>query len=180
MGDPKRTKKKYDTPRHPWVKEVIDSEKELMREYGLKNKKEVWKVKSELRNLKAQSKEQSKELSEGSEDKGEALLQKLRKIGVLNESQGLDDVLGLDIKDLMERRLQTVLYRKNLANSIKQARQFIVHNHVLVKDKVINVPGYMVKTDEEASISFSIGSALSSAEHPEISILQNKVQRVEE
>lgn len=179
MGDPKRTKKKFDTPRHPWVKEVIDTEKELVRQYGLKNKKEVWKFKSKLRNFKAQSKEYSHDLTGDERDKQELLLQKLRRFGILNESQGLDDVLGLDVKDILERRLQTILYRKNMANSIKQARQFIVHNHVLVNGKKINVPGYLVKVDEESTIEFANGSALAREEHPEIAHLANK-NKVEE
>ncbi|MFW5990591.1 MAG: 30S ribosomal protein S4 [Candidatus Nanoarchaeia archaeon] len=176
MGDPKRTKKKYDTPRQPWVKETIDAEKELVREYGLKNKKEIWKVLSKLRNLKSQSKQYGHDDSPENLERQELLLQKLRRMGLLNENQGLDDVLGLDVKDLLERRLQTLLYRKNLANSMKQARQFIVHNHVVVNDRKVSVPGYMVKKEEEATIGFSEGSALANPEHPEISVLKTQVE----
>lgn len=174
MGDPKTTKKKFDTPRHPWVKEVINSEKELMKQYGLKNKKEVWKFKTKLRDFKSQSKQFSH--NEEESEKQEAFLKKLRKVGILNENQGVDEVLGLEVKDILERRLQTVLYRKNMANSMRQARQFIVHNHIVVSGRVIDVPGYLVKKEEEDSIEFSNGSPLASPEHPEVANVTKTVE----
>ena len=50
MGDPKKQRKKYETPLHPWQGERILAEKKIMEEYGLKNKKEIWKMNSMLRN----------------------------------------------------------------------------------------------------------------------------------
>jgi len=67
----------------------------------------------------------------------------------------------------MARRLQTVLFKKGMARSVKQARQFIVHEHVLIGDKKITSPAYLVKVSEEASISFAVSSPLISEDHPE-------------
>ncbi len=174
MGDPKRTKKKFETPRHPWVKDVIDTEKALMKEYGLKNKKEIWKMRSKLRHFKSQSKEYGK--LDSSDPQIESFLQKLRRLGILKEDQGLDDVLGLDLKDLLERRLQTLVFRKGLSNSINQARQFIVHNHVSVNGIAMNVPSYIVNVSEENSIEYSSKSSLNNESHPEITSIKNKVE----
>ncbi len=174
MGDPKKTKKKFETPRHPWVKEVIDSEKVLMKEYGLTNKREIWKMRSKLRHFKSQSKTYSK--LDPSDPQIESFLQKLRKLGILEEEQGLDDVLGLELKDLLERRLQTIVYRKGFANSIKQARQFIVHNHISINGIVMNVPSYVVWVSEESTVEYSSKSSLNSDSHPEVANIKNKVE----
>ncbi|MFW6014177.1 MAG: 30S ribosomal protein S4 [Nanoarchaeota archaeon] len=174
MGDPKRTKKKFETPRHPWVKEVIDVEKSLIREYGLKNKKEIWKAKSKLRHFMAQSKDYSK--LDSSDPQIESFLQRIKKLGIIKESQGLDDVLGLEVKDVLERRLQTIVYKKGLANSVRQARQFIVHNHVTINGVVVNVPGYIVGVGEENAIGISSKSPLANETHPEIVNAKNKVE----
>lgn len=174
MGDPKKTKKKFETPRHPWVKEVIDAEKSLTRDYGLKNKKEIWKAKSKLRHFMAQSKDYSK--LDSSDPQIESFLQRLRKLGLINESQSLDDVLGLEVKDILERRLQTVVYRKGLTNSIRQARQFIVHNHVTVNGVIVDVPGYIVEVDKENTIEISTKSPLAQETHPEIVNAKKKAE----
>lgn len=174
MGDPKRTKKKFETPRHPWVKEVLDSEKALIRSFGLKNKKEIWRAKSKLRHFMAQSKEYGK--LDTSDPQIESFLQKIRKLGFIKEDQGLDDILGLGVKDILERRLQTIVYRKGLANSMKQARQFIVHNHIAVNGVVVDVPSYMVKVDEENTVEISPKSPMASDTHPEIESIKNKVE----
>lgn len=181
MGDPKKPKKKYETPRHPWIKDVIDSEKALLREYGLANKKEVWRMKSLLSKFKALTKKYASLNTAQSEKEQELFLQKLRRIGILTSEQGLDHVLGLEMKDVMERRLQTIVYKKKMANSIKQARQFIVHNHILVDGKKVSMPSYIVKKEEEAGIEFVTGSSLFNTEHPEIvKISQKKEEVVEE
>ena len=52
MGDPKKQRKKYTTPRHPWQRDRLDEERQLLKDYGLKNKKELWKFESLLRKFK--------------------------------------------------------------------------------------------------------------------------------
>ncbi len=167
MGDPKKTKKKYSTPMHPWQAERIEQEKELTKEYGFRNKTEIWKINSVLRNFLRQAKRLAAVKTEQSEKEKNQLLDRLKRLGLLPETALLEDVLDISLKDLLERRLQTLVFRKNLARSVKQARQFIVHRHIAVDNKKITVPSYLVSKAEEPLISFIPSSSLSSIDHPE-------------
>ena len=167
MGDPRKLRKKYSKPIHPWQKFRIDDEKVLLEEYGLKNKKEIWKIASKVKEFSIQAKSLIASTTEQGEKEKMQLLAKLNKIGLLSENADLDDVLGLEIRNLMERRLQTMVYRKGLAKSAKQARQFIIHQHIMVGNKKITVPSYIVKRGEEDIISFAPISQLADPEHPE-------------
>jgi len=73
----------------------------------------------------------------------------------------------LSVKDVLNRRLQSIVYRKGFARSAKQARQFIVHRHVIINDKEMTVPGYLVSLAEEHGVSFKTKSSLADEEHPE-------------
>lgn len=152
MGDPRRIRKKYQKPRHPWQADRIDAEKKILREYGLKNKKEIWRVETILRNYRRQARNLLALRGEEIERKETELLQSLRRLGLLKEDATLDDVLALKTRDILDRRLQTIVYKKGLANTIKHARQLIVHGHVAVKGGKVTAPSYMVKADEEDSI----------------------------
>ena len=164
MGDPKKCRKKYAKPSHPWRKERIDAEKQLFNDFGLKNRKEIWKAKSVLDVYRRQV----KEIISGAEaDSSEALLSKLRSIGLIKDDSRLDDVLSLQVKDFLERRLQTVMVRRAMAKSMKQARQFITHNHMLVDGKVITSPSFIVHKSVEEKIAYNPRSSLSSPDHPE-------------
>jgi small subunit ribosomal protein S4 len=88
----------------------------------------------------------------------EAILNRLKKLGMLKEEGDLDAILSMKVNDVLERRLQTQVYRQGLANSLKQARQFIVHGHVQVSGRRVDVPGYLVKRGEEMSIDYYMGS----------------------
>lgn len=167
MGDPRRVRRKFSGPSHPWQKERIDEEKELLKEYGLKNKTEVWKVVSKLRNFKTQVKNIIRTKSEQTEKEKIQLLTKLVKLGFLQENAGIEEVLGLGIKNILERRLQSIVFRKGFARSMRQARQFITHQHVMINNKKITAPGFLVPKAMEDKISFSTSSSLFSAEHPE-------------
>jgi small subunit ribosomal protein S4 len=167
MGDPKRTKKKYSTPLHPWQAERIEEEKALTKEYGFKNKTEIWKVTSLLRNFFRQTKRLAATKTEQAEKEKLLLLDRLKRLGLLPETALLDDILEITLKDLLERRLQTLVFRKGLARSMKQARQFIVHRHIKVGDNKITVPSYLVSKTEEGVITFSGTSSLASPDHPE-------------
>jgi len=167
MGDIKKIRKKYETPKHPWNRERIELEREIKKKYGLKNKKEIWKMDSKLRKFK----DQVKSLSTRTDDQGskERLLlsAKLMKLGLLKEGDPIDKILSLEVSDIMERRLQTLVHKKLLARSVTQARQFISHGHMRVNDNKITSPGYLVKVSEESAIQFSTTSALYDKDHPE-------------
>lgn len=167
MGDPKRFRKRYKTPTHPWITTRIEEEKKLLKEYGLSRKKEIWKMDSKLKNFFDQAKQIVSMEKEKAEEKKRNLIQKLQRLGFLSKNSEFDDILGLTIKDIMERRLQTIVFKKGLARTMKQARQFITHRHILVGDRVITMPSYIVPVDVENNISFIQLSSLSNPEHPE-------------
>jgi small subunit ribosomal protein S4 len=167
MGDIKKIRKKYETPKHPWNRERIEIEGELKKQYGLKNKKEIWKMDSKLRNFKDQVKSLSTRTDAQGNKEKLLLTAKLIRLGLLKESEPIDKVLSLEVKDILERRLQTLLHKKLLARSVGQARQFIVHGHIRVNESKITAPGYIVKASEENAIQFSATSALYDKDHPE-------------
>jgi small subunit ribosomal protein S4 len=176
MGDPKKIRKKFTTPRHPWQRTRLENEKELIQEFGLSNKKELWKVVSELTNYADQAKRLTPLLLSQKKDQAEKeskqLLEKLSKLGLLSNRATLADVLTLSTRDLLERRLQTIVYKKGLARSINQARQFIVHGHVTVDGKKITSPSYLVTMSEESLVAFTDKSSLNDPMHPERGTVQ--------
>lgn len=160
MGDPKRRRKQYNTPIHPWQKLRMDDEDKLISEYGLKNKKEIWKLASKTRDFARQAKKLIADTTVQGELERKQLMSKLVSLHILPPDADLDDVLGLETKDLMERRLQTIVVKKGLAKTVKEARQLIVHGHIMVGNTKITVPSYLVKKDEETSIKFVPTSAV--------------------
>jgi len=169
MGDPRKQRKKYMTPSHPWQGDRIKEEKVLMRAYGLKTKAELWKMSTLLKKIKVQAKELiSKENEEKAKKQKELFLKRLLKLGIITTVDiKLEDILGLDVKIMLDRRLQTVFFRKGLAKTITQARQFILHGHVMVNEKRLDVPSYLVPVAEESTIAFIPSSSLDSIDHPE-------------
>ncbi|ODS36289.1 MAG: 30S ribosomal protein S4 [Candidatus Altiarchaeales archaeon WOR_SM1_86-2] len=150
MGDPRKQRRMYSRPKHPWTGERIGEENKLQNEYGLKNKSEIWKAKATVGRFRTRARELLGSDREDvySKKRERELMTKLNQMGLL-DSDVLEDVLSLKVNDLLERRLQTMVYRKGLANTIKQARQFVTHGHVAVGDNVVNVPSYPVLTKEE-------------------------------
>ncbi len=149
MGDPSKTKKKYSRPRKPWDKTRLEKERELKKTYGLKNKRELWRVESLVRK-KRQSARKLLALPLEKRSKAEQeLLASLFRIGVLGKDASLDEVLGLELRSLLERRLQTLVVRKGLASTMNQARQFIVHGHISVNGKKVSSPSYIVTREDQ-------------------------------
>lgn len=172
MGDPKRTRKKYSSPMHPWQKDRMEVEQKLLKEYGMKNKRELWKMNSVLRNFHTRAKELAAATGEQANKEKEQLFIKLQRYGLIGETPTLDDALGITLRDILERRLQTQVFRKQLARSMQQARQFIIHQHIVVGEKKMTVPSYLVSTAEESKIFFTEASTLSNPEHPERQVVQ--------
>lgn len=177
MGDPGKTRSKYQGPRHPWNKERIEREKVLTYNYGLTNKKELWKVESKVKTFKDNIKRLIAQTSKQADIEREQLFTKLRKLGIIGASAGADDILGLGIETLLERRLQTLVFKQGLARSVKQARQFITHGHILIGDKKVGVPGYIVPVSEESQIAFTTTSSLFDPEHPERAVTEKTAVR---
>jgi len=149
----RRFRKKYKRPKRPWDKERIAEEKELLKTYGLRRKREIWRTEEILRKYRRLARRLA---AEKDKEKEKILIQKLIRIGVLKPGATLDDVLGLTVKDFLERRLQTIVFKKGLANTIKQARQLIVHGHVYVNGIRTVYPSYLVNKDEEDKITVDI------------------------
>lgn len=181
MGDPRKSKKKYKTPTHPWQKSRLDDEGALVKEYGLKNKRELWKMSAKLRGFKQRSKRYIADTGERALQERNVMLKRLASLGLLSKGGQLDDVLGLSLKEVMERRLQTVVYKHKMACSIGQARQFITHRHIEVGGVRMTSPSYLVSMDEEATVRFTPGTGLASDEHPErVSAAAQKPKKADE
>ena len=160
MGDPKFSRKTYDTPSHPWQGERIKAEVVVVNEYGLKNKREVWKAQTTLRNLRKQSGDAQAKIE------ADALLAKCGRLGFLTTDATLNDILTLKADDVLSRRLQTIVYEKGLSSTIKQARQMITHGHIFVNGHKVTVPGYIVTRKEESSIEYDPSSPFTDEMHP--------------
>tara|TARA_Y100000310_G_scaffold272474_1_gene287451 strand:+ start:17201 stop:17851 length:651 start_codon:yes stop_codon:yes gene_type:complete len=167
MGDPGKTRKKYSTPRHPWQRDRLEREKVLKKEFGLKNKKEIWKANSELKRYTSQAKRLIGLKNEQSEKEKRDLLARLQRFNLVTGETKVEEVLNLTVNDILVRRLQTMVVKKDLARSMEQARQFIVHGHIVVNNRKVTVPSYMVSRDEEFKIVFDSVSSLSKEDHPE-------------
>ena len=180
MGDPGKIRKKYRGPSHPWEKTRIDQEKIIKEGYGLKNKKEIWKYTSKIVNLNTKTKKiiAERTFKEQAKKEEKQILEKLQRMGILNADSKIEDVLSLNINKFLERRLQTVVYKKGFAKSIKQARQFITHGHISLNGRSITIPSYNVTTADENNLIFSENSALKNLEHPERAA-EKKVKEIE-
>jgi small subunit ribosomal protein S4 len=171
MGDPVKNRRKYDTPSHPWKRARIESESALKRSYGLKTKREIWKVQTKVRHMRARA----RGLIAARGEQAERLARELRatayQLGLVAAEATTDDILALTTENLMDRRLQTVVYKRGMARSMKQARQFIGHGHITLRGRRITSPGYLVRRDDEDKLAFHGASSLSSPDHPERVIL---------
>jgi len=156
MGDPKKPRKKWERPGHPWIKQRLIEEMELVGTYGLRNKRELWKAQTLLRKIRQRAKALLSLPPEVRKVREKELIRKLYKMGLLeSENATLDEVLGLNVSSILERRLQTIVYRKGLAKTIHQARQLIVHGHIAIGGRRVRSPGYLVSRDEEDLIDYA-------------------------
>ncbi len=170
MGDPRKFKSKYSGPGHPWQRARIEEERVLKREYGLRTKRELWKVDSKLKAFAQQAKRLIALRTTQAALEKKQLLDRLNRLGLLPATAKLDDVLALTVRNLLDRRLQTLVVKKGLARTSIQARQFIVHEHVMIGPKKISAPSYIVPVSEEGMIAFVANSSLNNPEHPERTI----------
>ncbi len=169
MGDPRKIRKKYETPRHPYEGQRIKEENKLVRKYGLKNKRELWKAQSELRKFRANARDLQGLLRSGDPEAQRLMRQiagKLARYGILSENSTADDILALNVESLLDRRLQTIVFRKGLAKTPKMARQLIVHGHIVVNGRKVTIPSYRVMKAEEDTIGYAPDSPFANELHP--------------
>lgn len=167
MGDPRKLRKKYDTPAHPWQGQRIQEEHVLLKKYGLKNKKEVWKSRSFLKKITSQAKKLAGSRSSQSTKETEQLLQRLVRLGLLKSGAGIGDVLNIPFEEVLNRRLQTIVHKQGLSRTMRQARQFVVHGHITLSGRLVDVPSYLVNVEEQGTIGFKEHSSLADFTHPE-------------
>lgn len=172
MGYPGKNHKSYQTPKRPWEKARIEEETRLVIEYGLRNKREVWKAHSLLRKHRKAARNLLALMSSSSdralfEAKKAELITHMQRSGLLGPDAGIDDVLSLKVQMQLERRLQTLVYRKGLARSPKQARQLITHGHIAIGGRRISIPSYRVTRLEETQISYYGKSPFTTDSHAE-------------
>ena len=158
MGSPRRLRKKYKTPHNPFEKVRITEELVYLGKYGLRNKKELWKIKYKLSRFRQLARESRALPPELQEARFNELKQSLLKLGLIGAEGQADDVLSLTIEHFLDRRLQTYVFKRGLAQTIFQARQIIVHGHISVSGKVIDSPSYLVKKIDEDQVEFAINS----------------------
>ncbi len=150
MGDIKKRRKLFSRPKKLFDRVRMDEENILIKKYGLKNKREIWKAKSAVSKLRRRA----KSLIGKNVDEQKIFFDKLNKMGFgIND---IADVLALTEENLLDRRLQTFLFRKKMANTVKQARQFIIHKNVLVDGKTVNIPSFIVTKDLEGKVSVKV------------------------
>jgi small subunit ribosomal protein S4 len=179
VGDPKRQRKKYETPRFAWRKDILQEELKLLGQYGLRNKHELWRHKTMLSRVRGIARSLIGKTPEERAKMENEQLTRLKKLGVLQETAVLDNVLDLAIEDLLERRLQTIVFRKGLTRTIYQSRQLVTHGHVAIGNRRVTVPSYIVSKEEEQQIAYAPQSALANPAHPTRQALTAEVKHQE-
>ena len=147
----RRFRRRYKKPKTPWDLHRIKDERKIINEYGLKRKKEIWIAESILRRFRERAREL---IAEKDKEKEKNLIEKLQKLGLLGKESGLDDVLALSVNDVLNRRLQTIAFKKGFGKTIKQARQLITHGHIAVDGRRIKFPGYLIPVQYENKINW--------------------------
>lgn len=166
MGSIKKIRKKYEVPFKHWDLQRMLEEVELTTKFGLKNKREVWKARSRLKQVRTAARNLFTKTGTVAEREKKELIEKLYRIGMLEQNATLDDVLGLTVENILERRLQTIALRKGMAITPKQARQFITHGHIAINGSKVFTPGYIVPRADTDKIAFTQASALGDTAHP--------------
>lgn len=160
MGDPKYPRRMWRKPKRPLNYELKMEELKTLGTFGLKTKRELWKAHTELSRIRHQARSLLALGQEIREEKEPILMKSLRRIGLVGENSTLDDVLNLHVEELLGRRLQTIVMKKLGFKTPYQARQAVIHGHIMIGDRVVNVPSYTVTVNEEKHIKLTPGSSL--------------------
>lgn len=153
MGSAKRNRRKYEKPKEIWNLERIKGDGSMVEQYGLKNMRELWKAQTEISRIRRNARLLLSGEA-GYENIRERMLNRLQRIGLARPGATVDDLLDLKENSLLERRLQTIVFRKGLAKTIKQARQLTVHGFISVNGKKVSRPGFLVEVDMEKAIAY--------------------------
>ena len=139
-----------------WTTDQLNAELYIMGSFGLRNKRELWRTQTEVARIRNQARALLALSTEARAEKERRLLNFLNRLGLTKEGATLDDILNLKVEDLLERRLQTIVMKKSGGKSPYQARQAVSHGHVSIGNRKVNIPGYLVRTEEESQILLHI------------------------
>lgn len=153
MGAPKRNRRKYDKPKDIWNLDRIRSDNGLINEYGLKNMKELWSVQTNISRIRRNVRLL---LSGGVQNKQmeDDIISSLSKSGIIGANPTIDNILDLKERNILDRRLQSIIFKNGMARTIKQARQIITHGFIAINGRRVNKPGYTVNVEEERQLSY--------------------------
>jgi len=160
MGDPKYPRRVWRKPKRPLNYELKMEELKTLGTFGLKTKKELWKARTQLSRVRNQARSLLALRQEIREEKEPILMNSLKRVGLVGENSTLDDVLNLQVTDLLSRRLQTMVMKNFGFKTPYQARQAVVHGHVMIGDRIIDIPSYIVKVNEEKNVKLVPNSSL--------------------
>jgi small subunit ribosomal protein S4 len=153
MGDPRKLRNKYESPRKVWDADRIKRDKGLTATYGLKNTREIWVALAQLKKARSGAMKYLS-LGEAGAEKGKPLMERLIRLGIVPPEGKLDDVLALSVENFLDRRLQTRVMKKGLARTAGQARQLVTHGFIAVGGKCVTIPSYLVSVNEEPLVSY--------------------------
>ncbi len=153
----RRIRNKYRRAKKRWNVTDIAEERQILKEFGLRRKKEILAAKEFLRQFRRRARQIIATKNRTAE---RVLIEKLVRLGLLKNGANLDDVLGLTLKDVLGRRLQSIVHKKGLATTLLQARQLITHGHIAIAGRRVTVPSYIVCADEEDKIALYANSKL--------------------
>jgi len=155
MGDPKYSRRVWRKPKRPLNYELKMDELKTLGTFGLRTKRELWKAHTELSRVRHQARSLLALRQEVRAEKEPILMKSLARIGLVSNDATLDDVLNLNANDLLSRRLQTLVTKKFGFKSPYQARQAVIHGHIMIGDRKVNIPSYTVTVEEENSVHFA-------------------------
>jgi small subunit ribosomal protein S4 len=150
----RRLRKKLKRPRSPWDSERLEGETKLLKEFGLRRKREIWSAEEIVRNFRRRARSL---IAVRDEKKVKIMLDRLVYMGLVEKGHGLEHVLQLKAGDLLNRRLQTMVFKKGFASTVNEARQSITHGHVYVGGRRTVFPAYIVPVDQENMIEIKGG-----------------------
>jgi small subunit ribosomal protein S4 len=180
MGDPRRQKKKFVTPKRPFDSDRFEQELQLIGSYGLRNKRELWRHRTDLSNYRRNARNL---LALPAGERGQfekEIVDKLVRLGILTKEPTLDNVLDLTLENILERRLQTIVFRKGLASSMHHARQLVTHGHIALDDAKVKTPSRIISISEKDRISYFHRSPMNDESHPARVAASQVAQRLAE
>lgn len=151
MGDPRKLRKKYESPKKVWDKERLLVENKLISQYGLKNMRELWKMSLIVKRVRREVRKLFALADVVAEERGRKIIERLYNLGIVGKDSRVEDLLSLTVEDILKRRLQTVVFINGLAKNIKMARQLIVHGFIAVNGKKATRPSMLVGRDAQVT-----------------------------